>query len=84
MTGGTAADAITFATALTGGVVNLGAGTDSVTLASGTNSATISNAETISGGSGADTITLGAAIARAMSISGPAPMRSRSPTAPIR
>ena len=60
--GGTAADAVTMATSLTAGSVNLGAGSDSLALADGGNTVTVSNVEQVSGGSGADAVTLGAAV----------------------
>ena len=50
------------AAVVTGGIVDLGAGTDTLTFGNFTNSATVSNVETITGGAGADTITLAAAI----------------------
>jgi hypothetical protein len=59
ITGNAAADVITMGAAVTAGVINLAAGTDSVIFGKFTNSATISNTETITGGTGASTITLG-------------------------
>jgi len=51
-------DAITLNAAVSGSVIDLGAGTDILTLADGTNSLTVSNAETITGGTGDDAITV--------------------------
>ena len=67
VTGGAGSDALTgfeniigsgFAdvvTGVSGGIIDLGAGADSLTLVNGTNSVTVSNTETITGGTGADT-----------------------------
>ena len=44
---------------VTGGVVSLGTGNDTVTLFNGTNSVTVSGAETVTGGTGADVIKSG-------------------------
>ena len=58
LTTGTGTDTVTVTDALTGAIINLGAGTDSLTLGDFGNSATISNTEAITGGLLADTITL--------------------------
>jgi Ca2+-binding RTX toxin-like protein len=56
--GGSATDAITFTTTITGGTLDLGAGADRLQLATGVaNSLSVGNVETILGGSATDAIT---------------------------
>ena len=50
-------DTITLGTAMNGGTVDLGAGTDSLTLAAGVNTLTVNNVETVTTGSGATSLT---------------------------
>ncbi len=56
--GGSGADAVTYATALVNGSVDLGAGSDTLQLANFTNTVSLANTETTLGGTGNDTITL--------------------------
>ncbi|MEJ5230704.1 MAG: type I secretion C-terminal target domain-containing protein, partial [Geminicoccaceae bacterium] len=60
--GRTASDIVTLGAALTGGLVDLGGGSDSLTLASGGGTLTVANVETLVGGAGADVVTLGTKI----------------------
>ncbi|MDN3564759.1 M10 family metallopeptidase C-terminal domain-containing protein, partial [Paeniroseomonas aquatica] len=57
ITGGTGADIITLGAVLSGGTINLGAGTDRLILANGANTIAVSNIEVVTGGTGADAIT---------------------------
>ena len=54
-------DTITLSTVMSGGSVNLGAGTDTLNLAAGANTLSISNVETVNGTASADLLTLTAA-----------------------
>jgi len=56
--GGFGKDSVTLTTAQSSSIVDLGAGTDSLTLANASNSVSVSNTETITGGTGDDTITV--------------------------
>ena len=62
---GSGGDLLVLATALSGGAINLGAGTDRLALADGANSLTVTSAETLTGGAGTDLVTLGAAVSGA-------------------
>ncbi len=67
--GGAGDDIVTLGAAITGGLVDLGDGSDKLILANAaTNTITIANIETMVGGTGNDVITLSATITGGVSI----------------
>ena len=61
--GGTGDDIVTLGATITGGTIDLGSGSDSLTLAdAATNTLTVANVETLIGGTGDDIVTLGTTI----------------------